>query len=137
MKRSAIAVFFALLTNPAAAQTVSFKCSFGDGQMDDLEVLYVVNSAAKEVTVIGGFGTHPAKLLSYTGDFYYVLEPNNGASVSTIIYISAGETPVATRTTLGLISQEQYKGIPESYRLAAGSLRFMAIGLKGKCPVQR
>jgi hypothetical protein len=31
----------------------------------DTEVLYVINSATKEVSVIGDFGTHPAKLLSY------------------------------------------------------------------------
>src|SRR5216684_116230 len=116
MKRSALAVLIVLLAGPATAETVSFKCSFGDGKMD-AEVLYVVNSTTKDVSVIGEFGTHSAKLLNYTGNFYFVLEPNDGASVSTIIYFARGETPVAVRTTLGMLSQEQYQGIPESYKL--------------------
>jgi hypothetical protein len=99
--------------------------------------LYVVNSTTKDVSVIGDFGTHSAKLLNYTGNFYFVLEPNDGASVSTIIYFARGETPVAVRTTLGMLSQEQYQGIPESYKLTGDALRFMTMSLKGRCPVQR
>ena len=70
MKRSALAVLIALLAGPAMAETVSFKCSFGDGKMD-AEVLYVVNSTTKDVSVMGAFGTHSAKLLNDTGNFLF------------------------------------------------------------------
>jgi len=136
MRRSALTILITLLANPASAETTSFKCSFADGKMDD-QVLYVVNSTTKDVNVIGDFGSHSAKLLSYSGNFYFVLEPNNGASVSTIIHFVASETAVAVRTTLGMLSQEQYNGIPENYKLAGDALRFMTISLKGRCPIQR
>lgn len=138
MKRPTLMLFVALvlLAGPASAETLSFKCSLSDGKLHD-EVLYVINSTTQEVSVISDFGTHPAKLLSYVGNFYFVLEPNIGASVSTVIYTKAGETPVAVRTTLGVVPSDKYEDIPDDYKLAGETLRFMAISLKGRCPVQR
>jgi hypothetical protein len=136
MKRSALVLLAGLLAGPTSAETISFKCSLSDGKMD-AQVLYVINSATNDVSVIGDFGTHSAKLLNYAGDFYFVLEPNIGASVSTVIYSKAGETPVAVRTTLGMLPADKYKDIPDDYKLAGDALKFMAISLKGRCPVQR
>jgi hypothetical protein len=121
--------------NTTLADTVTFKCSFTGGVPQ--QIVYVVNSVAQDVAVIGDFGTHNAHVLTYTDGFYYVLEPNNGASVATIIYLKAGETPVGVRTTLGLISQDQFQGIPEDLRLSSERLRFIAATAKGQCPIQR
>jgi hypothetical protein len=66
MKRSALAVLIALLAGPAMAETVSFKCSFGDGKMD-AEVLYVVNSTTKDVSVIGGLWYTFGKIVELHG----------------------------------------------------------------------
>lgn len=122
--------------NATQADTITFKCSF-TGEVPHQQIVYVVNSVAQDVAVIGDFGTHNAHLVTYTDGFYYILEPNNGASVATILYLKADETPVGVRTTLGLISQDQFQGIPKDLRLSSERLRFMAVTGKGECPLQR
>jgi len=44
------------------------KCSFGG--VVPQEIVYVINGEAKDVAIIGGFGTHKGLLLSYTEGFY-------------------------------------------------------------------
>jgi hypothetical protein len=124
------------LTDFGYADTLqNLKCSFALGG----EILYVINSNTNDVTVIGGFGTHKAHLVFYNeGEgFYFVLEPNRGASVSTIIYFKTGETPVGIRSTLGLIRPDQYQGLSDTLKLAGDHLLYMAIGEKGRCKAQR
>ena len=124
------------LINPAAAGTLTLKCSF-DGAFSQ-EVVYVINDTVREVTVIGDFGSHAAKLVNFPdNNFYYILEPDKGASVSTLIYAQAGETPVGIRSTMGLLTPDKYQGIPDSFKLQGDNLLFMALSLKGRCPVQR
>jgi hypothetical protein len=59
----------------------------------------VINRDTGEATVVGPFGTHKGYLFSSDEGkgFFFVLEPNMGASVSTMIYVKAGETPVGKR----------------------------------------
>ena len=112
----------------------TLKCSFV-GPLGQ-EIVYVINDAPRELTVIGDFGTHTAKLLNYEADSYYVLEPNRGASVATIIFVKAGETPAAIRSTLGKLSSDQYKGIPDEFKLPGDNLRFLTASMRGRCLVQ-
>jgi hypothetical protein len=130
MRISLASAFFFCLTNLTFADTVSLKCSFVG--LWKQEVLYVINSVTQEVTVVGDFGTHKAKLLTYDeGEgFYFILEPNRGASVSTLIYIKAGETPVGIRSTLGLLRPNQYQGIPDGLKLAADTRSILRTNLE-------
>ena len=116
---------------------LSFKCSFLG--LIPQEILYVINTESKEVSAIGSFGTHKGVVLNYQdGDgYYYILEPNKGASAATILYFEAGDTPVGIRTTLGLVPQDTYEGIPPEVRLTSDNRRFMGVTAKGRCPVQR
>lgn len=123
------------LAPQSIAATLSLKCSF-QGLIPQ-EILYVINAEAKEVSVIGDFGTHKGVLLNYGEGYYYVLEPNKGASVSTILYVQAGDTPVGIRSTLGQLPKETYNGIPETLRLASDKMFFMGVFARGRCPVQR
>ena len=72
-------------------------------------------------------------LLNKTEGFFYILEPNLGASVATIIYSRPGETPVGIRSTLGLLNEDQFQGIRDDLKVSSEKLRFMAISAKGRC----
>jgi hypothetical protein len=74
-------------------------------------------------------------LLNDTEGFFYVLEPNLGASVATIIYSRPGETPVGIRSTLGLLNDDKFQHIPDDLKLSSEKLRFVAISVKGRCQV--
>lgn len=130
-----IGVLLAVFITPSAAETLTFKCSFGPPVPAD--IVYVVNSDAKDVAIVGGFGTHKGFVLSYNTDFFYVIEPNAGASVATVLFFKANEIPVGIRTTLGKITEEQYQGMPTSVQLSSDKSRFMAVASSGRCPIQR
>jgi hypothetical protein len=117
------------------ADTVTFKCSF-TGLLPET-LVYVLDTEAKDAAVIGDFGTHKAFVLSYDQAFFYIIEPNVGASVATILYLQADETPVGVRTILGRISDKQYARIPDELKLSSENLQFVAVTAKGRCPVQR
>ena len=106
-----LAAAFPWPARPALADTFSLKCSFVG--LIPQEVTYNVNSHTKEVEVTGKFGTHQGLLFGDTDGYLYILEPNLGASSATIIYKKAGETAVEVRVTLGLVSEDQFKGIPD------------------------
>ena len=57
-----------LCSDSALADTLTMKCSFGG--VVPQEIVYVINGEAKDVAIIGGFGTHKGLLLSYTEGFY-------------------------------------------------------------------
>jgi hypothetical protein len=116
------------------ADTLTLKCSFVG--LIPQDITYNVNRDTKEVEVIGKFGTHKGVLLSNTEGFFYVLEPNLGASVATIIYSKQGETPVGIRSMLGLLNEDQFPGIPDDLKLSSETLRFMAMSVKGRCEEQ-
>ena len=50
------------ITSSALAETLTMKCSF-EGIIPQ-EIVYVINSSARDVAVIGEFGTHQAVLLN-------------------------------------------------------------------------
>ncbi len=127
--------FLASLASTSFADTLTFKCSFKG--LIPQDIVYVINSEAKDVAVIGNFGTHQAFMLSYNEGFFYILEPNAGASAVTILYVHADDTAVGVRTTLGRLTDAQYAGIPDVLKLSGDKLRFMATDAKGRCPVQR
>jgi hypothetical protein len=72
-----------------------------------------------------------------TKDFSTSLSLTVGASVATVLYLHADETPIGVRITLGRISDDQYAGIPDELKLSSENLRFMAVAGRGRCPVQR
>jgi hypothetical protein len=115
----------------AFADTLTLKCSFVG--LVPQEITYIVNRDTKEVEVIGEFGTHKGTLLNKTEGFFYILEPNLGASVATIIYSRPGETPVGIRSTLGLLNDDKFQRILDDLKLSSETLRFMAISAKGHC----
>jgi hypothetical protein len=119
----------------ALGDTVTLKCSFKGIISQD--IVYVVNEAAKDVAIIGDFGTHQGFVLTYNKAFFYILEPNNGASVATLLYILPDDTPVGIRTTLGIITPEQFRDIPTEMKLASDKLNFIAAISKGRCPIQK
>jgi hypothetical protein len=131
---SALALSSISLTS-SFADSVTFKCSFNG--LVPQTLVYVINSEAKNAAVIGDFGTHEAFVLSYNEGFFYIIEPNVGASVATILYLHADETPIGVRITLGRISDDQYAGIPDELKLSSENLRFMTVAGRGRCPVQR
>ena len=124
-------IVLALMAPSAFADTLTLKCSFVGGVPQD--ITYNVNRDTKEVEVIGGFGTHKAMLFGDTEGFFYVLEPNLGASVATIFYLRPSETPVGIRSTLGLLNEDQFKGIRDELKLSSENLRYMAVSGKGRC----
>jgi hypothetical protein len=123
------------LVHPAFGDTVSLKCSFVGLFPQDL--VYNVNPDTKVVEVIGQFGSHEAVLFSQGSEgYYFIIEPNVRASVATIIYLRSGETPVGIRSTLGLVREDQFQGIPDELKLSSERFRFMAASAKGPCQQQ-
>jgi hypothetical protein len=130
-----MSAFVACFTKPALAETLTFKCSFRG--LIPQEIVFVVNGEAKDVAIIGDFGTHKGFVVSYNEGFFYIIEPNAGASVATILYMKADDVPVGVRTTLGRLNESQYAGIPDELKLSSDKLLFMVATAKGRCPVQR
>ena len=128
-------LILACLTTPSVAKTVTFKCSF-QGLIPQ-EIVYVVNSESKDVAIVGDFGTHQGHVINYNEKFFYVLEPNLGASVATILYLYAGDTPVGVRTLLGELTDAQAAQMSDATKLSSEFHHFMAVMGKGRCPVQR
>jgi hypothetical protein len=128
---AAIVLALTWQASSASAETLTLKCSFVG--LVPQEITYNVNRDTKEVQVIGEFGTHKGMLLNKTEGFFYILEPNLGASVATIIYSMSGETPVGIRSTLGKLNEDQFQGIPGDLKISSEKLRFMAVSVKGRC----
>ena len=131
VRRAAIVLALNWLVPSAFADTLTLNCSFVGAISQD--ITYNVNRDTKEVEVIGGFGTHKAMLFGDTEVFFYVWEPNLGASVATIFYLGPGETPVGIRSTLGLLNEDQFKGIADDLKLSSENLRYMAVSGRGRC----
>ena len=128
---AAILLALTCLGGPTFADPLTLKCSFVGPIPQD--ITYNVNGDSNEVEVIGEFGTHKGLMLSNTDGFFYVLEPSSGASFATMIYSKPGETPVGIRSMLGLLNEDQFKGMPDDVKLSSERLRFMAWSVKGRC----